>query len=246
MDREEGLQPVNRSSPEVKEEEVGETSRSGLPPVPPGRAEVISKGPAVLYGEVRDRKAQFRAGAARAIAPCEGGRIRTAVAREAESEADLRLAGAAIPLVFREGRAHERPHRRKPDHHAGAAPGQRGEPRGLRVLARASAPVHFARPRAGERQEGEHPVLPGEAGRRGEHQGKHEAERDGAGRAQRGAEPERRAVARNGPGTTARQSGGDAEARGYSDAVIQRAAYRRAVFEVRKARRGSQQAPRAG
>jgi hypothetical protein len=34
--------------------EVGKTPRSSLPPVPPGRAETISKRVAVLYGEVRD------------------------------------------------------------------------------------------------------------------------------------------------------------------------------------------------
>jgi hypothetical protein len=34
--------------------EVGKTSRSGLPPVPPGRAEAIFERFAVLYGEVCD------------------------------------------------------------------------------------------------------------------------------------------------------------------------------------------------
>jgi hypothetical protein len=34
--------------------EVGKTSRSGLPPVPPGRAEAVFERFAVLYGEVCD------------------------------------------------------------------------------------------------------------------------------------------------------------------------------------------------
>jgi hypothetical protein len=36
------------------EQEVGKTSRSGLPPVPPGRAEAVFEGFAVFHGEVCD------------------------------------------------------------------------------------------------------------------------------------------------------------------------------------------------
>src|SRR6266566_5904743 len=42
--------------------EVGKTPRCSLPPVPPGRAEAVFEGPALLHGEVRDRKAQLRPG----------------------------------------------------------------------------------------------------------------------------------------------------------------------------------------
>jgi len=47
--------------------EVGKTPRCSLPPVPKGRAETIFERLALLYGEVRDREAQLRAGAARAV-----------------------------------------------------------------------------------------------------------------------------------------------------------------------------------
>jgi hypothetical protein len=36
------------------EQEVGKTSRSGLPPVPPGRAEAVFERFAVFHGEVCD------------------------------------------------------------------------------------------------------------------------------------------------------------------------------------------------
>src|SRR5438445_4694627 len=80
--------------------EVGKTPRCSLPPVPPGRAETVFERPALLYGEVRDRKTQLRAGAARAIAAPEGRWIRPAIARETEGQALLRAAGAAIPQLL--------------------------------------------------------------------------------------------------------------------------------------------------
>src|SRR3989454_1935082 len=80
--------------------EVGKTPRCSLPPVPPGRAEAVFEGPALLYGEVRDREAQLRAGAAWAVTAAEGRRIRPAIARETEGQAHLRAAGAAIPQLL--------------------------------------------------------------------------------------------------------------------------------------------------
>src|SRR5260370_41289688 len=85
--------------------EVGKTPRCSVPPVPPGRAEVVFKGIAVLHGEVRDREAQLRSGTARAVAAPQGSGLRPAVARKAEGEAHLRAAGAAVSQLFREGRA---------------------------------------------------------------------------------------------------------------------------------------------
>src|SRR5437879_13119109 len=80
--------------------EGGKTPRCSLPPVPPGRAEAVFEGPALLYGEVRDREAQLRAGAAWAVTAAEGRRIRPAIARETEGQAHLRAAGAAIPQLL--------------------------------------------------------------------------------------------------------------------------------------------------
>src|SRR4029077_3075875 len=80
--------------------EVGKTPRCSLPPVPPGRAETIFERLALLYGEVRDREAQLRAGAARAVTAAEGRRIRLAIAREAKGQAHLRAAGTAIPQLL--------------------------------------------------------------------------------------------------------------------------------------------------
>src|SRR6266849_6000363 len=80
--------------------EVGKTPRCSLPPVPPGRAEAVFERLALLYGEVRDREAQLRAGAAWAVTAPEGRRIRPAIAREAEGQAHLRAAGAAIPQLL--------------------------------------------------------------------------------------------------------------------------------------------------
>src|SRR5260370_41512306 len=74
--------------------EGGKTPRCSLPPVPPGRAEAIFERPPLLSGEVRDRKAQLRSGAARPVPPPEGRRIRPAIAREAGGQALLR---AAVP-----------------------------------------------------------------------------------------------------------------------------------------------------
>src|SRR5256886_10450073 len=94
--------------------EVGKTPRCSLPPVPPGRAEAVFERPALFYGEVRHREAQLRSRAAWAVTAPEGRRIRLAIAREAEGPAHLRVAGAAIPQLFLEGRARQRPNRRQP------------------------------------------------------------------------------------------------------------------------------------
>src|SRR5258706_12800076 len=80
--------------------EVGKTPRCSLPPVPPGRAETIFERLALLYGEVRDRKAQLRAGAARAVAAAKSRRIRLAIARETKSQTHLRAPGTAIPQLL--------------------------------------------------------------------------------------------------------------------------------------------------
>src|SRR5438445_11507398 len=80
--------------------EVGKTPRCSLPPVPPGRAEAFFERLALLYGEVRHREAQLRSWAARAVTAPEGRRIRLAIAREAEGQAHLRVAGAAVPQLF--------------------------------------------------------------------------------------------------------------------------------------------------
>src|SRR5207253_10616514 len=80
--------------------EVGKTPRCSLPPVPPGRAEAFFERLALLYGEVRHREAQLRSWATRAVTAPEGRRIRLAIAREAEGQAHLRVAGAAIPQLF--------------------------------------------------------------------------------------------------------------------------------------------------
>src|SRR5260370_40914280 len=80
--------------------EVGKTPRCSLPPVPPGRAEAVFERPTLLYGEVRHREAQLRAGAARAVAAPEGRRIRPPIAREAEGQAHVRAAGAPISQLL--------------------------------------------------------------------------------------------------------------------------------------------------
>ncbi len=68
--------------------------------VPPGRAETIFERLALLYGEVRDREAQLRAGAARAVTAAKSRRIRLAIARETKSQAHLRATGTAIPQLL--------------------------------------------------------------------------------------------------------------------------------------------------
>src|SRR5712692_11961409 len=80
--------------------EVVKTPRCSLPPVPPGRAEAVFEGPALLHGEVRDREAQFRPGTARTVAAPEGRGLRPAVARKTESQAHLRPARAAVPQLL--------------------------------------------------------------------------------------------------------------------------------------------------
>ncbi len=59
--------------------------------MPSGRAEAFPERPAVFYGKMRHREAQFRSRPARPGAPPEDGRLRPAVARKAEGEAHLRL-----------------------------------------------------------------------------------------------------------------------------------------------------------
>src|SRR5947209_19056586 len=76
--------------------EVGKTPRCSLPPVPPGRAEAVFEGPALLHGEVRDRQAQFRPGTARPVAAPEGRGLPAAIARETEGQAQLQAARDAV------------------------------------------------------------------------------------------------------------------------------------------------------
>ena len=59
----------------------------------------------------------------------------------------------------------------------------------------AGSAARAPRPRPGQREEGQYPFLPGERRRRNRHQGKNAPERHGPGSAQRGAKPERRALA---------------------------------------------------
>src|ERR1051325_11165270 len=119
-----------------------------MPPLPSRDAKAVLERIAVLYREVRHRKAQLRSRSARAVAPCEDRGLRLAIARKAESEEHLRFAGTPGPELFRKSRTRQRPDRRKPDHHAGTPPRQRGMARRPGVFPRASAAAGAARPRA--------------------------------------------------------------------------------------------------
>src|SRR5271167_1311546 len=80
--------------------EVGKTPRCSLPPVPQGSAKAVPKRFAVLYGEVRHRKAQLRSGSAWPVAPPESRGLWSAIARKAKGQAHLRIARKAIPQLL--------------------------------------------------------------------------------------------------------------------------------------------------
>src|SRR5260221_125107 len=91
--------------------------------------------------------------------------IRHPASREAEDPPHVRRARAPVPHLFRQGDPEARRHRREPAADAGEPPGQRRLPDGLRVHARRGAPARVAQGDRGERQAGEHPVVPGEGDR---------------------------------------------------------------------------------
>ena len=135
--------------------------------------------------------------------PKEGDYL-TADPGEAEGPPDLRHPGAAVPRLLRGSGPQARPDRRDHAPAARAPPGQRRLPRGLRQEPRHGPPAGDPRPLHGERQEGRHPVLPGqrERHRRGDPQ----VPRDDAvrHRAGRGRRAHRAGLARGGAGQDAR------------------------------------------
>ena len=95
----------------------------------------------------------------------EDGRLRRAVAREAEGQAHLRRARGSVPRLLRTGGAHAGHHRRDAAAAARAAARQRRLPPRLRHVAAAGAAACAPWPLPGQREEGRHPVLLGEGGR---------------------------------------------------------------------------------
>ena len=122
-------------------------------------AEALSQGRALLHRQVRHRAAQLSARPARPGAR-EVLRVRPAAAREAEGEAHVRRARAAVPPLLHDRRARARHHRRDPAAAARAAPRQHGLPHGVRDLARRGAAARAPRPLPGQRPQGQHSVVP--------------------------------------------------------------------------------------
>src|SRR5580700_1453762 len=203
-----------------------------LPVVPSGRDETLPQRPPVFYRKVRHRKAQLRSGPARPVAPPENGWLRRSVARKAEGEAHLRPARTPVPQLFREGGALEGAHRIEPDGDARAASRQRRVPHGTRRLTRASAAACASRPRAREGSQGEYSELPRSGGRRNHAEGQDARQRDDTGSPQPGAEPGYRSVARYRPREFQSARRRIAAPRRRTDAADERAADRRALFQV--------------
>ncbi len=83
-----------------------------------------------------------------------------------------------------------------------------------------------------QREEGQHSFVPGERGRGNRAEGQNAPEHHGARSPQRGAEPERGALAGNRPRHFQGARGCVAQARKRADAAHHRTAHRRAVLEV--------------
>ncbi len=82
-----------------------------------------------------------------------------AAAREAEGQAHLRRARAAVPGLLQGGRPAQGHHRREPAGDARAAARQRRLQPRLRLVAGAGAAARAPRSHPGGRQEGDHPVV---------------------------------------------------------------------------------------
>src|SRR5713101_7968768 len=97
----------------------GEIHRSSLPLMPARRNEAVPQRGALLFREVRYRKAQLRSRAAWQEQEDEEDRgIRAAASREAEGAAYLRRSRNSVSEQLRKGH-HDEGHRRR--QHAGAA-----------------------------------------------------------------------------------------------------------------------------
>ena len=159
--------PAEEHRTDVRRTIDGTLQRSGLSPLPPRRHEAVPQGRALLHRQVRDREAQHPARPAWQVAQGEDRRLRHPAAREAEGQAHLRRAREPVPPLLRVGGPPPRRHRRDAAAVARDAPRQRRLPPRLRHLAPAGAAAGAARALPDQRQEGRHPVLRGQDGRRG-------------------------------------------------------------------------------
>src|SRR5438874_1691829 len=143
----------------------GPRSLAEVQAVPPRGHEALPEGRALPDGEVRHRAPQLAAGRARPR-PQQAVRVPAPAAREAEGAPLLRPAREAVPHLLHEGGEGHGRHRRDLAADARDPARQRRLPARLRSLARAGAPARPAWALPGERPPGEHPELPGQAGRR--------------------------------------------------------------------------------
>ncbi len=139
----------------------GSLHRTRLPTLPPRRHEAVSQGHPLRHAQVRVRAPRHRR---RACSKPRRGKLTDygdPPAREAEGQALLRRAGAAVPPLLRNGRTDQGQHRRRADEPARTPAGQRRASPGLRPEPRAGPPDGQPRAHHRQRPPGRRPQLPG-------------------------------------------------------------------------------------
>ena len=155
--------PPAQAAPGLGERHGGRPG-CALPQVPAREHEALPQGRPLLHGQVRDRAPRLRAGRARQEPQDQGDELRRAAAREAEGAPHVRRPRAAVPQLLREGGRVEGRHRRDAAPDARAPSRQRDLPAGLRGEPQPGPAARPPRPHHGERPQGGHPLVPGEAG----------------------------------------------------------------------------------